>query len=82
MSQKKGGFIQIIIILVLVIIILSLLGVSLRALFNNPALQDNFGFVGSWLQMVWNNYLAAPFAYLWNSFLRPIFCAGPFVQCS
>ncbi len=82
MRQNKGGFIQIIIILVLVVIILSLLGVSLRALFNNPSLQDNFSFVGNWLSALWNNYLAAPGAYLWNSILRPLFCAAPFFQCS
>lgn len=66
------GFIQIIIILTLLIIILSLLGVSLGVLFQNPILKDNFGFIGNKVIYVWNNYLKTPFLYFYEIFIELI----------
>ena len=66
MKEQKQGFIQIIIIIVLLVIVLSLMGVSLGSLFSNQLLKDNFGFMGKWISNIWNNYLGAPFHYLWN----------------
>lgn len=75
MPKQKQGFIQIIIILVLLVIILSLLGVSLNSLFSNPILVGNFGFLGTWLAKIWNNYFSAIFNYfggIWaNLFWQP-----------
>ena|SRR3989344_4259102 len=71
-SYQKPGFIQIIIILALLVIILSLLGVSLSALFQNPILKDNFGFIGNWTAYAWNNYLSAPFWYIYEIFVELI----------
>lgn len=79
---QKRGFVQLIIILALIVVIVSLLGVSLRTLFDNTTLQDNFGFVGEWVSSVWHNYLAAPFVYAWNNLLRPLFCTIPLLRCS
>lgn len=62
--MNKQGFIQLIIIIVLLVVILSLLGVSLSALFANPVLRDNFGFLGRWLVFLWDNYLSVPFGYI------------------
>ncbi|QQG42331.1 MAG: hypothetical protein HYW15_02330 [Candidatus Giovannonibacteria bacterium] len=64
--MRKQGFIQIIIIAVLLVIILSLLGVSLNSLFSNPVLRENFGFLGQWLGILWDNYFSAIFNYFWN----------------
>ncbi|MEK7503120.1 MAG: hypothetical protein AAB556_01595 [Patescibacteria group bacterium] len=66
----KNGFIQIIIILALLVIILSLLGVSLSALFSNPILQDNFSFIKDWGRLLWNSYLGAPARYIYKLFLE------------
>ena len=75
MPKQKQGFIQMIIILALLVIILSLLGVSLNSLFSNPVLRDNFGFLGTWLANIWNNYFSAIFNYFWgllaNLFWQP-----------
>ena len=71
-KRDNRGFIQLIVILVLIVIILSLLGISLRALFANPTLQDNFGFVGTWTSAICNSYLAAPFRILYTYFLKPV----------
>ena len=77
MRKPNQGFIQIIIILVLLVIILSLLGVSLNSLFSNPVLVGNFGFLGTWLAGIWNNYFSAVFNYFWgiwaNLFWQPFF---------
>lgn len=64
--MAKQGFIQLIIIIALLVIILSLLGVSLSSLFSNPVLQQNFGFLWNWIGKIWDNYLSAPFSYLWD----------------
>jgi len=69
-SYQKQGFIHIIIILALLVIILSLLGVSLSALSQNPILKDNFGFIGNWIVYAWNNYLNAPFWYIYEIFVE------------
>lgn len=68
----KEGFIQIIIILALLVIILSLLGVSLGALFENPILRDNFGFIWEWVIQLWNSYLSVPFWYIYEIFVELI----------
>jgi hypothetical protein len=65
--RQENGFIQIIIIIALLLVILSLLGVSLSALFDNKLIQDNFGFVGKWIITAWNNYLSEPFNFAFES---------------
>lgn len=70
--RQKQGFVQLIIILVLIVIIMSLLGVSLRAVFSNSTLQENFGFIGQWLDWLWNNYLSRPFRSIYETLIRPI----------
>ena len=71
MGTQKG-FIQLIVIFILIVIVLSLLGVSLRALFSNTTLHDNFGFVGEWARWFWNSYLGAPFRLIFSNLLKPI----------
>lgn len=70
--QQQKGFIQFILIIVLVIIILSLLGVSLRGLFSNTTLQDNFGVVGEWLSKIWHSTLITPVRYVYENLIIPI----------
>ena len=68
--MQNKGFIQIIIIAVLLVIILSLLGISLNSLFSNPVLKNNFGFLGQWIAILWNNYFGATFNYFWNIWVQ------------
>jgi hypothetical protein len=51
--NKRGGFIQILIIVALLMIILSLLGVSLTSLFSDTLIKENFYFVGAWISTIW-----------------------------
>ncbi len=71
-KTERRGFIQLIVIFILIVIILSLLGVSLSALVNNPTLQENFGFIGKWVSAIWNSWLAAPFRIFYTYFLKPV----------
>ena len=66
------GFIQIMIIMLFLVIILSLLGVSLTALFGNPILQENFSFIKNGIKWIWNNYLSVPFWYIYEIFVELI----------
>ena len=75
-NSANQGFIQLIIIIVLLVIILSLLGVSLSALFSNPVLRQNFGFLWNWLDRVWDNYLAVPFGYMKDLLINVIWKPG------
>ena len=72
MIHQQKGFIQFIIIIALVIIILSLLGVSLRSLFSNDTLLDNFGVVGEWLSKLWHSVLLSPVRYVFDRLIVPI----------
>ncbi|MDP3785016.1 MAG: hypothetical protein Q8R12_02980 [bacterium] len=65
----ERGFIQLIVILALVLVILSLLGISLSALFQNKALKDNFSFTFSGVEYLWTNYLARPAKIIGGTFL-------------
>ena len=70
--RQEKGFIQFIFIIILIIIVLSLLGVSLRSLFSNTTLQDNFGVVGEWLSKIWHSTLATPLRYIFGQVIQPI----------
>lgn len=69
LGDMERGFIQLIVILVLVLVILSLLGISLSALFQNRTLKDNFSFAFGGVEYVWTNYLARPAKILGGTFL-------------
>ena len=64
--KKNEGFIQLIIILALVVIILSLLGVSLSALFQNKVLKENFSFIGDILGSVWKSWFGKIVQTVWD----------------
>lgn len=64
------GFIQLLIIVVLLLIILSLLGVSLSAVFANKTLQRNFKFVWDSAKYIWNKYMAGPVKFVWKIWFK------------
>ena len=63
---NNRGFIQLIVILALVVVILSLLGVSLSNLFQNPTLKDNFSFIGNALNNLWSSWFGQTVGVVWN----------------
>ena len=60
------GIIQLLIIIILSVIILSLLGVSLRALFNDQTLKENFIFVWDFIRHAWGTYVWPYLQALWQ----------------
>ncbi|NOY35599.1 MAG: hypothetical protein GXP44_01610 [bacterium] len=58
--------IKLIIFTIAVIIILSYFNISLRAIIDGNAFQDNFSFVWNSVKSGWNKYLVGPADYLWN----------------
>lgn len=64
--NRNEGFIQLIIILVLFVVILSLLGVSLSALFQDKTLKENFSFVWNAVNFAWQNWLMGPVGAMWD----------------
>ncbi|MGYP001561319187 len=55
--NRSQGIIQLIIIIILSVIILSLLGVSLRALFTDQTLKENFVFLWEYIRYGWGTYI-------------------------
>ena len=65
--NRKGGFIQLIIIIVIGLLILSYFGISLQGVVESPVGQSNLHYVTNGISYVWVNYLSVPFDYLWNT---------------
>ena len=66
METKNRGFIQLIVIFLLLVVILSLLGVSLSALFQNKTLQENFSFIGNAIKAVLNSWAGKTVGVMWD----------------
>ena len=66
MEKTNQGLIQLIVIVILSLIILSLLGISLRSLFSDKTLTENFVFVWDMLKRFWGNYVKNYARYLWD----------------
>lgn len=79
-NKNNGGFIQIIVIIVLIIIVISLLGISLKEVFDklsaNPEVAENFSFVKNWIIDVYNQYLSEPVKRLFIFIKDSIFNAA------
>lgn len=60
--MNQQGFLKLIIFAVALIIILSLLGISLKSVFKNETLKENFDFVWKILKSLWDNFLKTPAA--------------------
>ena len=65
-ENQNKGIIQLLIIIVLSVIILSLLGVSLRALFTDQTLKENFVFLWNFLKHAGRTYLWPYLQILWQ----------------
>lgn len=71
--HNQHGFFQLIVILVLLIVILSLLGVSLSALFQNKTLQENFSFIGTGFKNLWGSGFGTTVETLWSFVWEGVF---------
>lgn len=66
-SNKKGISILGAIIFGLILILLfSYFHISIRAIVESPAGQDNLNYARQVILDIWNNYLSKPVLYLWD----------------
>ena len=73
MKISKRGFIGIIVLIVIAILLLSYLGFDLKKIFNSPAVKNNFLYVWGIIKTIWNDYLSAPWKFIWNEAFKPLF---------
>jgi len=66
--NTQSGFIRTILIVVILIIVLSIFRVSLKSIFDNQFVKDNFSFVWTGITYVWDNFLGQPVMYVYNFF--------------
>ena len=56
-----------IVILIIIILALSYFGINIQSIIQSPTGQSNISYVWNGIVYVWDNYLSAPFNYLWNT---------------
>ncbi len=70
--NKRGGFIQTIIIIVVVLIILGYFGFNMAEIIKKPAVERNLVWAGNVAQVTWDRFLSKPAVYVWDTFLSAI----------
>ncbi len=56
-----------IILIVIALIVLGALGFNLKDIVSSEKVQANLNYVWGLVVLVWNNYLAFPFIWIWNN---------------
>jgi hypothetical protein len=65
----KKGLITTIIVIVIALIILGYFGFNIKDILNSPTVQANLNAAGTFCVNIWNNYLAGPVMWFWNTFV-------------
>ncbi len=71
MYKYKRGLIKTIIIIVIALVILGYFGFNVGDIINSPTVQANLHTAWNFSSKIWNNYLSAPFAYVWSKLIVP-----------
>jgi hypothetical protein len=77
-KNKEQGLIKAIILIIIAIAILSWYGVDIKEFFTSEQAQKNFGYIWSFIQDIWSDYLSGPFNKLWDIWLQYVW--GPFME--
>jgi hypothetical protein len=72
-KQNGISILGVLVLGVILILILSYFHISIKAVVESPAGQENINYVGGGTKSLWTAYLAEPAAYLWNDVLVNIF---------
>ncbi|MCL5782142.1 MAG: hypothetical protein M1459_02170 [Patescibacteria group bacterium] len=78
-NTRRGGILKTVLIIVAILIILGYFGFNLRTIVASPTVHDNLVYVWELIKTGWNDYLKAPFNYLWNNFWMP-YIWNPFID--
>lgn len=68
-QNRATGFIKAIILIVIALIALGYFGFRLDDIFSREAVQHNLSAAWSFLKLVWNDYLARPALWVWNTII-------------
>ncbi len=63
------GLIKTIILIVIALIVLGYFGFDVADIVNSPTVQANLTNTWNFVLKIWNNYLATPVMYVWNTFV-------------
>lgn len=80
-GNKKGGIsiLGVLVLGIIIVLVLSYFHISIKAIVESPAGQENINYVGGGAKSLWNDYLAKPASYLWNDVWLPVFWR-PFIS--
>lgn len=65
----KKGLITTIIVIVIALIILGYFGFNIQNIISGSTVQANLNSAWSFVMNIWNNYLAGPVIWFWNTFV-------------
>jgi len=71
--NKRGGFIQMIIIVVIALIALGFSGFDVKNIIESPLVQENLDYVWGLVKIVWDDYLSEPILYFWHNIFLELF---------
>lgn len=66
--EGNRGLIKAILLIVIGLIVLGFFGYNLRDIIASETVNDNLTYVWGLVTAFWNNFLAEPAAWLWNTF--------------
>lgn len=67
--MNNKGFVKLIILIVIVLIVLGYFGFNLQSIIESPTVQNNLIYVWKFIKMIWTDFLAVPFVFIWNKLI-------------
>ncbi|MEI6280688.1 MAG: hypothetical protein WCP17_01670 [bacterium] len=76
--NKKAGIsiLGVVFLSIIIVLVLSYFNISIKAVVESPAAQENISYVGGGTKNLWTEYLAKPTSYIWNDVIVNIFWKG------
>ena len=67
--KKNKGLIKMIVTIVIALIILGYFGFNVKDIIESNTVQTNIQYVWGFIKTFWNNYLATPIVFVWDTFV-------------
>ncbi len=79
-NKAKGiSILGVLLLGVIIILVLSYFDISIKAVVESPAGQENIDYVKGGTKSLWTEYLREPATYFWNDIWLKLFW-GPFIE--
>ena len=69
-KNNDDGFVQLLIIIVLLLVIISLLGVSVKKVYENELIKENFSFSLRAAVGIWDEHISPLIPRIWDFFMN------------